>query len=856
MANEKELSKASSHVNKNDRDRKVGMSCAECRRSKLKCDRTFPCSACVRRGCANICPDGTLAATKGNKVLQTQNETLLQQVKRLNSRVRDLESALSKTQAQISPQPHPLLENAERSPDSDANAYGEEDSEKDGAEEAADLVGSLSIGEEGQTRFHGQSSASEFLQTLLPGSEGDPHQPLHSQMLYRIGLPLFIIDLINAFPFNVITPDPEAKSAILRHFPDHQKALALSLIYFEHAGCSFQVIQQELFVPNLLEALLQASKGETSGDRLHAHQVALIYLVLAIGSHLNREDSNGKADGEKYYLLACAAMSLSPIVKVSTSASLQALFVMVQYFNCVDSPACERRWLVSGVMYRLAYSIGLQRDPAAWKLSEEETQRRRTLFWELYAWDAWNSIIYGRPPSLNISYTDCRFPEDKSEIYNAKGEREMGYEAYKHRFAAFIFAPVLSHIFSVRQQSYSAVLEVDIKLRKLPPPSWLLAPTRGKGEPVDGRAWNTDPTKAMQQYCVVCYREATLLYIHRKYFATAIRMNSVDPLATKYGASVMAACRSACLLLSSLRSLYGVYPCKASKQPFFWSAAFSSIIVLGCLVFNAPGSSLAADALKAIEDGVELYKMRVFEDNLPSVKLLSSVRDAVKFMFEHYKRHGREDKEEAERHGPDCATMRILEGSTVLINMEQVKGTESIKPLPISSGASPSSLSESSDGTHDYRSSSLGASSHSSLEQNAGDIRMLDFSGVYYAGDPSTVHHNPVFAAASSVYEPLLSIPDEPHKIGAPQDGLAMAQNGSLYPMTGGYLPQSEPMIMQDAAAMPPYGAPGMQYEPTTGMADMYLLNQSAYVSQANGMHDQATWERFLSEMGMSVGNA
>lgn len=125
MANEKELAKASSHAGRAERERKVGMSCAECRRlvaflhtvwsglvsrgvsirSKLKCDRTFPCSvrlpfrqcstpgkrglhslqACIRRGCANICPDGrfiltvfimgylyciaagTLTATRGNK---------------------------------------------------------------------------------------------------------------------------------------------------------------------------------------------------------------------------------------------------------------------------------------------------------------------------------------------------------------------------------------------------------------------------------------------------------------------------------------------------------------------------------------------------------------------------------------------------------------------------------------------------------------------------------------------------------------------------------------------------------------------------------------------------------------------
>ena len=194
-------------------------------------------------------------------------------------------------------------------------------------------------------------------------------------------------------------------------------------------------------------------------------------------------------------------------------------------------------------MFRL--SLSTERDPALWNLIPEETQRRRTLFWEvsqsskskwrisdifvqMYMWDAWNSIICGRPPSLNINYTDCRFPEDRSDIRNAKGEREMGckllreylvpapfltapisVDAYKYRFAAFILAPVLNNVFGVRQMDYSALLELDIRLRKLPPPSWLLAPIRGKGEPVDGRVWNPNSTQAMQQYCVVCTRESS-----------------------------------------------------------------------------------------------------------------------------------------------------------------------------------------------------------------------------------------------------------------------------------------------------------------------------------------------------------
>lgn len=55
-------------------------------------------------------------------------------------------------------------------------------------------------------------------------------------------------------------------------------------------------------------------------------------------------------------------------------------------------------------------------------------------------------------------------------------------------------------------------------------------------------------------------------------------MNKEDPVKTKYGASVLAASRSACLLLSSLRSLYGAHKDMASKQSFFWSGAFSAVV--------------------------------------------------------------------------------------------------------------------------------------------------------------------------------------------------------------------------------------------------------------------------------------
>ncbi|WWC65494.1 uncharacterized protein I303_108112 [Kwoniella dejecticola CBS 10117] len=40
------------------------LSCAECRRTKVKCDRQVPCGSCVKLGCGNLCPDGARPTLK------------------------------------------------------------------------------------------------------------------------------------------------------------------------------------------------------------------------------------------------------------------------------------------------------------------------------------------------------------------------------------------------------------------------------------------------------------------------------------------------------------------------------------------------------------------------------------------------------------------------------------------------------------------------------------------------------------------------------------------------------------------------------------------------------------------------
>lgn len=163
--------------------------------------------------------------------------------------------------------------------------------------------------------------------------------------------------------------------------------------------------------------------------------------------------------------------------------------------------------------------------------------------------------------------------------------------AWKFRYVACCLSVSVHHVFSRRASSYSALIELDKKIRQFPIPGHLQSPGQVSEA---GRMWSSDQTRANQQYCLVCVRESSglfiilysslphnstdLLYIHRNSFAQAIRAEPLDPLRHNYAPSVLATYRSACRLISGLKGLYGVHPRLCSRQWFFWSGIFSSCV--------------------------------------------------------------------------------------------------------------------------------------------------------------------------------------------------------------------------------------------------------------------------------------
>ncbi|OJA10707.1 hypothetical protein AZE42_01058 [Rhizopogon vesiculosus] len=613
--------------------RKTGLSCAECRRyvipSKLK---EFPCQSCKRRGCANICPEGTLSATKGNKVLMAHTQRLSGQVKSMKARIRELEEALHESQNPNhgGSKPPSLVQAPSQSQERvrlpELRTIFDEE-----VRDVSESIGSLSIDVDGRAKYHGESLGSECFQQLFPAQPSVPTDPKY------LGLPFEMIDLCNAYPFG-LRDSQYTKYLFLPFLPPRERALYLIELYYQNVAWMFDPIIRDDFMANILTPLY-GHTGSPNINNVHSHRLSVFFILLASGVVYEHSPSSGVI-AEQYHALSRAALSLDPIYQDATCATVQALFMTVRYIYQTDCTNNESRWLLMGVVARVAQLIGLQRDSEGWGLGHDETQRRRILFWEIYTCDTWTSIANGRPPALSINHTDCWFPEDLDPVTKPSGAVEMGWHVWKFRYSASCLGISVQHVFHARVPSYSALLELDLKIRKFNLPSHLQSPMEASEAE---RAWSPEAPRAMQQYCALYDKEANLLYIHRSWFAQAIRESPDNPLQHKYAPSVLAVYRSACRLISGLKGLYQVHPHPTSRTWFFWSSVFAACILLGSIVADSPRCTLASNALQELDQAMTLYEQGSRPCRPPATMLvLQNLRERATDAFNATQRDARQ----------------------------------------------------------------------------------------------------------------------------------------------------------------------------------------------------------------------
>ncbi|KIY49731.1 hypothetical protein FISHEDRAFT_7362, partial [Fistulina hepatica ATCC 64428] len=654
----KDASNAHKNQERESKRARGALSCAECRRLKLKCDKIVPCSrrvpvlrflACVcnsckttldlnevlqRRGCSAICPNGSLITGQGTRFVLADTEKLHQKIAQMSDRIRQLEDALAIAQSTISKDPHPLLKRELLKIKSSLELHsaievGELESSLDAKEEtdeALDAFGFMALHDDGATTFYGRSAGSEN-ESVKAG--GQPSLPPANEGTTMSGLPVGVLHVAAAFPFEPTYAAVTTEELVVHGLPAWDVAWMLCESYLSMSTWFFYAVTKQQLHEELLpmwyaEAapLAPATPPDNHVTRMPSngaatsHDLALLFMVLCFGSFtdLNLTAAGEGVDCERYYKLSKAALGLEPLLeRVPSVATVQTLALMGIYEGLRGGDnSIEGTWLLMGLATKMAQSV--DRDSARFQLQPSEVQKRRALFWELFITDSWQSLATGRLATFSLPFVDCELPADPDQTMAEDGTIQPSFPFWKARFGAECVSAVVQGTLISKAPKYSSILELDRKVRDMELPKY------AQGEPPQGAGL----LQTMSHFMPLNYRELTLLYIHRCFFAHALSTSPIDPISSPYAPSFLAGYRSACGLIASIKKQFTLFS-EVSRMWVLWTHAFSSAVchcifislelasnykkvMISSVVTHSPRSKVAPAALLELNAAVDLFE--------------------------------------------------------------------------------------------------------------------------------------------------------------------------------------------------------------------------------------------------------
>ncbi|KAL6309381.1 fungal-specific transcription factor domain-containing protein [Sparassis latifolia] len=595
------------------------ISCAECRRLKIRCDKTIPCQSCQRRGCATLCPNGSLATGQGTRFVLAATEHLHQRIAKMNERIRQLEDALAIAHAKYSNEPHPLLTGDKAT----ASAEQEEDlpisqNVPTNIRDAIDAFGTLSVSDHGVSRFFGPTGGAEYLLTVdsdpaCASSDADgasPESIRDSESPPALGE---LLRFSSAFPFTPTGNSHAVFELVESHLPPYERASQLVEMYMERAAWMFNGITREQVVGEMLPYFYRRPTADPSSTVGYSgpHALSLLFFIFAVGALVDPQQELSHAEGAHYQQLANAALCLEPVMAKPALVTIQALHLFSVYNAMADNgpgdseASMEMSWGLFVLCAQLSHSIGLHRDSARWGLSQKVVHRRRILFWTLFTADVWQSLTTGRPPSFSRPYLDCKYPYYEKSM-REDSEAVLDHASWHCLFTAECVAEVASRTLTAEGPSYDTIMELDRLVRDFPQ-----AP--GEAEMLEERESQTNDTSlpvptSMQRFILAHSREVLLLYIHRSFFAQAIIDCPANPLRSAYASSFLTAYRSSCTIIKVIRDQFAIYPGVCARIWPIWTYAFSAAVVFGTVVVRGPRSPLASAAMVQLDLASVLFK--------------------------------------------------------------------------------------------------------------------------------------------------------------------------------------------------------------------------------------------------------
>ncbi|PBK97603.1 hypothetical protein ARMGADRAFT_961148 [Armillaria gallica] len=567
--------------------KKTTLSCQECRRLKLKCDRNFPCGSCRKRGVSDICPNGALVSGKGTRFILANTEQLHNKINEMGDRIRDLEEALAKSHSPTDT--HPLLQPTLLGVKSTVNLYRTSRASPNSSTDA------LTDPEHETVSAASPQSAKGGADIDATSSLSDTEMMIDEPLTDGKQIEAEILRLSHSFPMpHKDSPEPNIplRSYIRGMLPPQAEAEYLWQQAKGNALWQYNPHSDESFYFHLIQHCYNSPIEDTCPRRL-----ALLFMIMAVACLVDLRRPPYSAVAETYHTVARAALSEISVMEDTNVETVLALFYEIWYLLVFSDKkkAAGYAWGLMGLTAKLAQSIALHRNTPSMKLQPEEVERRRCLFWELMYLDARLSLSLGRPPSLSLAHMDCPRPVYTPDPSAPPAEGLHHFQEWKHSCYVHCLAPVLELI-SQPNWEYTKVLELDAKIRDFSVPTAL-------------RARNPQHRSfLMQKASLTTAIETVLLQLHRSYFTRVVSgAEGIVNRHHRYIPSCVAVFLSASRMIATVQDLYDREPELTSRILGYWSNTFSAAVALCLLVSRAPAACLVPTSLQELERARSLF---------------------------------------------------------------------------------------------------------------------------------------------------------------------------------------------------------------------------------------------------------
>lgn len=115
------------------------------------------------------------------------------------------------------------------------------------------------------------------------------------------------------------------------------------------------MITREDFTHEVLQRIY-GPPGAPSVGQVHPHRLAVFFGVMAIGTALDFEP-NACDQAGGFYILACSALSLAPMIAEAMVPTIQAVFLIKAFLHNSNRVSAEESWLLTGLIGRLVFRV-------------------------------------------------------------------------------------------------------------------------------------------------------------------------------------------------------------------------------------------------------------------------------------------------------------------------------------------------------------------------------------------------------------------------------------------------------------------------------------------------------------------